>query len=120
MTLLEISTKRKRGRLFQPEEELPIETIELMLLEANILFDKQQAILVITSPYSGSKEVVTPDHWTVHHSGYFQAADDEMNALRQAGYQLPDWRELTMADIRHQYPAFDPAWKPQPPESSGC
>jgi len=108
MTLLTISaTFRGSPNLFDPEKERTVQALELKLLEANILVDQQRPVLVIVGPYDlKTKQIAAPDHWALHRAGYFDATEDEMNTLRQAGYQLPDWRELTITDLRRLHPMW--------------
>jgi len=70
---------------------------------AEILFDKgRNPILTISSRFSKT----IADAPGPRDCGYFQAADDEIEILKGAGYTLPDWRELKISDLALQYPAW--------------
>jgi hypothetical protein len=106
MTLLAVSEKRRHGPidLKNPENKQPVESLELSFREANILFDGQQHPVLVVTVY-GTTHITTPGgHWSLHEAGYFQATDDEVNTLRQVGYELPDWRALTIVDLIRAHP----------------
>jgi hypothetical protein len=107
MTLLAISEKRRNGPmdLQHPENKQPVESLELSFREANILFDGQRHPVLVVTVY-GSTHITAPGggHWSLHHAGYFQATDDEINTLSQVGYELPDWRALTIVDLVREHP----------------
>jgi hypothetical protein len=50
----------------------------------------------------------------LHQAGYFQATDDEITILRQGGYELPDWRALTIVDLSSQFPDWKLATNESP------
>jgi hypothetical protein len=116
MTLLAVSEKRSGSPdLRHPENKQPVESLELSLREANILFDDQQRPILVVTAYS-STHITTPHspHWTLRQAGYFQATDDEIDILRQGGYQLPDWRALTIVDMSGQFPDWKLATNESP------
>jgi len=89
MTLLQVSKKWSATR--------PLEALELKLQEAVIVFDQEKR--AILAP--GQRIENAPGPQGV---GYLQATDEEINLLREAGYSLPDWRKLSISDLRRQYP----------------
>jgi hypothetical protein len=89
MTLLAISEKRATApwtsNILRTSSQ---SNLELSFREANILFDGQRHPVLVVTVY-GSTHITAPGgHWSLHRAGYFQATDDEINTLRQVGYEL--------------------------------
>jgi hypothetical protein len=100
MKVLKVSRKRSVKAIVEEleldENQKTTESVELRLLEAEILFDQQRTPVLVAQPYRGSsdKEVTPPPGPTW--LGYFNATDDEVETLRKAGYTLADWRHVAL------------------------
>jgi hypothetical protein len=94
---------RTSGKPFDESVTLiRIESIKLSLIEAEIFFDQQGAAkLMEKSKFFGTQMLMSTSD-----IGYWNATDDEMDILRKNGYPLPDWRNLSIADIAKQYPEW--------------
>ena len=94
--------------ILPPENKQPIDALQLERRGACIFFDSEKRVkLSVSDPRHNSMHIARDAD--IHGSGYIQAQDSEIDTLIQAGYQLPDWRELTIVDLIHQYPD----WKPK-------
>ena len=103
MRLLEIMVKRELSmRILDTEDQRPIDSISLRLIEAEIFFDRDGV------PKLMEREKIFGTHLFNKRGsvGFWKATNEEIDLLRSGGYQLPDWRDLSVADIA----AFHPLW----------
>ncbi|MGD1096349.1 MAG: hypothetical protein ABSB35_30700 [Bryobacteraceae bacterium] len=103
LRLLSISVSRTGFRnILEPEDTRRIGSIQLSLIDAEILFDKDgTAKLMSKDDVWGMRLFGVNTSGSV---GYWEATDEEMATLRRSGYSLADWRNLSVADIAKQHP----------------
>jgi hypothetical protein len=102
MKLLYISVSREIGI---PGRVL---SINLSLVEAEIFFDRLGNAKLMEKSAAGaqmlSSAMLTSSSTLDIGYGYWKATDEEIDILRRSGYQLADWRTLSVADIAKQCP----------------